>query len=870
MNQGREEGSQGFWRMPGRRSRQAKTNFAPKASQKQRLIEATGALEAGNIVGGRFEIVEQIAVGGMSLVFKATDIRRGGETVALKFLSPALLTDQAAVKRFEAEAKLASRLAHPGILQAYDLHHDQGLYFIHMELLNGVTLRDWIDERRSAGEPIALDDICALLKALCSTLEYAHKTIVHQDIKPENIGIGPDFDIKLMDFGLATLTRSPSALLFRETVAQVNAGTPYYLAPELLDLTAKPDPLSDQYSLAVVAFELLTGDLPLGLGARLSARRPDLPLRFSRAIERALSYRPSERFQRLSEFSREVTRGARPENVFVKATRRFMLASIPVRACLILALCLPIILPFLSFLDDRKKAQLLEFESFQTQRADVLARLGEVRNRIGEFRLEREFLSNQLIRLKNQEETVIDKEGSMTLSNRWHSFDAAWQALRPRLNSDGDLLELQSVARAAERAGARREFREAATRHEALIKMIGTEIRRLAQLPEAFSMGRQLEGLRQIPGHAGEFVIDDPAASRKLEDLLLSADWESALAQVKKNLADGMSRFDHFVAELRAQFDNERLLWNEYVNKDLPYSELSFIADFNETERQATVSINGGEFEEAIRLLQDAVAKLKGWRQSYERMQEDLSLGSSQSSYQIDVMGIRFVRVKNLYWSIHEIRYIDLGRWLSDNMEILDSITKALNLKDEDIDPFFPVTGLDRRTSGGIANWFGFAMNDMGLPTSRLPTIEDWEALMDAIDVGEKLVYGILSVQSLNRLIVFRDYYMDPALSRTQYLSRVGADQDPVKGIFGLSGNAWEWVQSDLDLPERADLHLETSKKVVVAGGIYGQHRFGDSDPPRANLVFVTNPGTIGFRIVIEPNAQLDALSGWSGSKSVD
>ncbi len=201
---------------------------------------------------GRYHVLEKIAAGGMGEVFRAHDAVLARE-VAVKVLHRSLSGDQGFVDRFRREARAAATLNHPNIVAVYDWGAVDGIYYMVMEYVHGRSVRDLMNANHRLAPAQAVD----ILRQTLLALEHAHaKGIVHRDLKPENILITSDGTVKLTDMGLARAFADA-----KNTRAGAVTGTVQYLAPE--QIRGEPaDPRSDLYSLGIVAFELLTGNLP--------------------------------------------------------------------------------------------------------------------------------------------------------------------------------------------------------------------------------------------------------------------------------------------------------------------------------------------------------------------------------------------------------------------------------------------------------------------------------------------------------------------------------------------------------------------------------------------------------------------------------
>jgi serine/threonine protein kinase len=206
------------------------------------------------LLGGKYELLEELGAGGMGTVYRARDTRLG-RVVALKLLADELGADPSFRARFVREARTLASLNHPGIVALYDFGEDEGQLFIAMELVAGSQL--------DVTEPMPSDRAARIALQLCEAVAYAHgQGIVHRDIKPANLLIGPDDSVKLADFGIARLHREHGAG-HSLTGSLAAAGTPHFMAPEAL-AGAPPDPRMDVYSLGVLLFQMLTAKLPVG------------------------------------------------------------------------------------------------------------------------------------------------------------------------------------------------------------------------------------------------------------------------------------------------------------------------------------------------------------------------------------------------------------------------------------------------------------------------------------------------------------------------------------------------------------------------------------------------------------------------------
>ncbi len=270
---------------------------------------SAGPLASGMRVASRYELVDEIGRGGMSVVYRARDSELG-EDVALKFLTGASL-DAEADARFKQELKLSRQLVHPNIVRLYDIGQHHELRFISMELLSGMDIARVL---RSGPLPpsLAIDH----LMECCTGLQEAHdRGIVHRDIKPANLFVTSAGELKIMDFGIAKLQKAGGPAL---TSADLLAGTPAYLAPEQIRGFSEVTPAADLYSLGIVAYEMLTGTLPFShpesialLMMHIQATPPPLrdhdpavPVELQAIVLKLLEKVPAQRFASCRELAR--------------------------------------------------------------------------------------------------------------------------------------------------------------------------------------------------------------------------------------------------------------------------------------------------------------------------------------------------------------------------------------------------------------------------------------------------------------------------------------------------------------------------------------------------------------------------------------
>ncbi|MDP2828115.1 MAG: serine/threonine-protein kinase [Sulfuricellaceae bacterium] len=261
---------------------------------------------------GRYEVISEIGQGAMGVVYRAVDPLIERE-VAIKTINLEAAGDGRAEyeQRFYREAKSAGRLSHPNIVTIYDVGNIDSVAYIAMEFLEGLELRNLIDTDRLQ----SIERVVKIAARTADGLAYAHKhNVVHRDIKPSNIMIMRNGVVKIMDFGIASMSASSS-----RTVAGMLMGSPQYMSPEQVE-SHEVDGRSDIFSLGVVLYEMLTGKPPFRGGSMSellynivhlphmapSKLKPGLPRAFDLIIARALAKNPAERYQNAADFAHDL------------------------------------------------------------------------------------------------------------------------------------------------------------------------------------------------------------------------------------------------------------------------------------------------------------------------------------------------------------------------------------------------------------------------------------------------------------------------------------------------------------------------------------------------------------------------------------
>ncbi|MCI1857664.1 MAG: Stk1 family PASTA domain-containing Ser/Thr kinase [Sporolactobacillus sp.] len=271
----------------------------------------------GRRIGGRYQILSRLGDGGMAIVYKAQDLILD-RPVAVKILRTELAEDEAFVKRFHREAEAVASLSHPNIVAIYDIGEEEDCYYIVMEYVHGMNLKTYIRDQ----SPISIPDAVLIMRQIVRAIAHAHAHgIVHRDIKPLNILIDDSGHVKVTDFGIA-MAVSGATITFTHSIL----GSAHYLSPEQAR-GGKATVKSDIYSLGIVLFELLTGQLPFPGTSPVSVAlkhlheqapfprdlRPEIPQSLENVIIRSLAKDPTNRYASVVDMYHDLDTALSPE-----------------------------------------------------------------------------------------------------------------------------------------------------------------------------------------------------------------------------------------------------------------------------------------------------------------------------------------------------------------------------------------------------------------------------------------------------------------------------------------------------------------------------------------------------------------------------
>ncbi len=278
-------------------------------------------IKIGMIIGDRYEILEKVGTGGMSDVYKAKD-HKLNRLVAVKVLKQEFSENANFVSKFRVEAQAAAGLAHPNIVNVYDVGEENGIYFIVMELVEGITLKKYIEKKAR----LSVKEAVSIAIQVCMGIETAHNNhIIHRDIKPQNIIISKEGKVKVTDFGIAKAATS-------NTITSNVMGSVHYTSPEQAR-GGYSDEKSDIYSLGITMFEMLTGRVPFNgdttvaiaikhIQEEMPSPRDyisEIPVSVEQIVFKCCQKSPDRRYQSMGELIADLKRSLMtPDEDFVK------------------------------------------------------------------------------------------------------------------------------------------------------------------------------------------------------------------------------------------------------------------------------------------------------------------------------------------------------------------------------------------------------------------------------------------------------------------------------------------------------------------------------------------------------------------------
>lgn len=271
--------------------------------------------EEAILLNGRYHLLERVGSGGMAVVYKAQD-RALGRIVAVKMLQESMTSDEGFTRRFQREAHAAANLTHTNIVTVHDIGQDGHRHYIVMEYVDGLTLKQLIRQYAENGRFMPINRVLDLTVQICNGIGYAHRAnLVHCDVKPQNILVTRDEQVKVTDFGIARAMSHAT----QQQISQV-WGTPQYFAPEQA-AGEPPTPASDVYAIGVLMFEMLCNRLPFQAESHtalalkhlqeppppVTQYNPTVPKQLEQIVNKLLAKEPSGRYRTAGQLGRIIS-----------------------------------------------------------------------------------------------------------------------------------------------------------------------------------------------------------------------------------------------------------------------------------------------------------------------------------------------------------------------------------------------------------------------------------------------------------------------------------------------------------------------------------------------------------------------------------
>lgn len=825
------------------------------------------------LAGGRYKLGGILGHGGMGIVVEAEDLLRK-MPVAIKILKPSLMTDPDVARSFLNEAEITMQLSHPNIIQVFDVKQDGSTYFLVMEKLEGLTLREQMIQRKKAGEHFSQEETGRLLIAILDALQYAHRFTIHRDIKPENIFICSDGTVKLMDFGISVLLTAEDGKLDAERgMKSGGVGTPYYMAPEQLYRAGYVDNRVDQYSLCAVAYEMLTGHLPAGFSDPIEKARPDVSRMFADFIYTGLQVSAEKRFASVHDMRERLTQVIDEKPGFINRLprRSVVLGKLKVPSViLLLLLMVPIAVnTFMSIRDSIRENQ---------QSLDSLGL--SVREAVEEIDYFRGQLSSQYLIVDSGSQpdfTLADfsfltdiRADSVELSDFLDRID---RQFRSDISIALDFLLNSTKQRLRELSSAISEFQDKRAFDKGpffiddekfFIEQIQAQ---LDDLIKQSSLLKVMLGNREFICHflAGQEWGSEPKGyaewKSKLDRFAITLQDPAELERIEESMSRWVTGEKRDISELEAESLRSVDAWNGIFRDPDYMPDLSFLYDLKRAMENASRAYTLGLFPLVEHIHQDISGTYAEWLKHWEHHMQLTACavdGHNDGKYFTDPYGMRFAQIQNIhYLSVTEVRVIDYARFWgyvkgTDSGRNLLETWKSVPYK---YGPVSAVGGVPKTDVEFFMSWYENHIQNGDEPHvyagAELPPLNFIFLIIDE----QKVRNGHLGLYRHKEWGYVRipGHWPNDNLNPMDYslLPGSGSGSFGHEPFLNLLDNQWEWVWDPPDLDSfPSSNYIEEPRGMLI-----GTEGFGVATSPEIYLEkktrfhYVTRVEALGFRI---------------------
>jgi serine/threonine protein kinase len=803
--------------------------------------QSLGSIRIGNVILDRFEIEEQIGQGGMGVVFRAQDRNRNGH-VALKFLHPSLLSEPRAIRMFKREAELAAKLNHPRICQVYDVQEVEGVHFLVMELLEGESLRSHLRTLGEKQERMNIDLAMDLIEQIAEALEHAHEWTYHLDLKPENVWLTPGGEIRVMDFGISRLLRPGKEPAARESVTQLRLGTPYYTAPEQLTSSSDVDQRADVYSLAVLTYELLTGDPPLNMALELKEVRWDLPVALSEVVKRGLAVKPEDRYLSVAAFAKALSSSRREYRFPADFLRAHPVLRRRIGWMALLVATGIAVWAYAVQMQD-------SFERNRTRLEQAYSALSEADRSVEEVGEELQTRQQSVLTAKEAWDDIrapsvrASEPEIFAAKQAYQRANRIWQQLRSELNAQGDWIPGKlALERVTDRIHANRLT-------EAIQQ--SSQLRREAAAKLA-SIQRKIESAQDT---------DLKGALRASETILTNSEalgnTIGAGEQLETASRPGSEQqFRILWQTLKDETVGAKHAWESRFSPLGP-PNLSFLYDHAQTETKANLWMTLKRYDKALPLLQESVQVYQQWTEElnalHHRTKATWDSISQANRFEFG-NGMRFVRIDSAYFvSMWETRVMDFARFIDENPGLAALAGEDWKTLIPNQGPTWPVVGVEPKMAAAFASWLDRTeplADRPGPMVNGLYRKSDIANLRDAEHAGPIRQGLFISFQEWSERR-YQEKIVDLGIDPARHLGPVARGKPSPRGVYDLQGSVWEWSE----VPFLNSAGHYAWKNLVHFPVLYGGDDFGVLSelglPSPEGYDYIVNLKAIGFRVML-------------------